>query len=74
MIMTINWANIISLGVVPLTKWIIEWSTERRDKRLREEARAAAEKERKRLKAQRLKRIKEAKENFDDIDPSKIEV
>jgi hypothetical protein len=72
--MTINWWNIISLGIVPLAKWTIQWAAERRDKRKREEAEAAAEAERLRLKAQRLKAIKEAKENIDKIDPSKIEV
>jgi hypothetical protein len=74
MILGISWGEILTLGVVPLVKWIVKYRGERKEKKLKEEAREAARKERLRLKANRLKRIEEAKENYQDIDPSKYEV
>lgn len=70
----IPWGEILTLGVVPLVKWIVKYRGERKEKRLKEDAREAARKERLRLKANRQKRIKEAKENYDKIDPSKYEM
>lgn len=71
---TVPWKEIISLGVVPLVKWIIEQAAKRKAQREEEEREDAEQAEKDRLKANRLKAIKDAKENFDDIDPSKIEV
>ena len=70
-----NWLKtILSVGLIPLVKYF----TERHDRRQaeREHLERARERlaERRRLRAQTAQRIKEAKENFDDIDPSKIEV
>ncbi len=71
--MALPWASIITLGVVPLAQWAIEFAAKRRDKRKKEEAERAAELERQRLKAQTYKAIQDAKENYQDIDPSKYE-
>lgn len=73
---SVPWKEILTFGVVPLVKWIVKYSAERKEKRLKAEAREAAKKERQRLKAHRLKRILEARKNqkWKDIDPSKYEV
>lgn len=74
MIMGAPWGKIISLGIVPLTKWLIKYIAERRDKRKEELAKQLEEAEKARLKAQRIKATKDAKESYKDIDPSKYEV
>ena len=70
-----NWLlPVITGGVVPLVKYFVK----RRDRRQAERESAARDEERRleriRLRAQTAQRIKEAKENFGDIDPSKYEV
>jgi hypothetical protein len=61
-----------------LLKWtidlIIEVVIRLRERRIQKEKEAAEKAEKERLKKQRLDAIKKAKENFDKIDPSKIEV
>ena len=74
MIMGAPWGKIISLGIVPLTKWLIQLVVERRDRRKEELAKQLEAAEKARLKAQRIKATEDAKEGYKDIDPSKYEI
>ena len=72
--MAIPWVSIISAGVVPLVKWAVKYGVKRRDEREQKEKEQAEEEERRRLKAQTARAIRDAKEGYQDIDPSKYNV
>lgn len=72
--MALPWTSIISLGIVPLVKWAVEFGVERRDKRKKKAKKRAKKAEKKRLKVQAHQRIKAAKEGYKDVDPSEYDV
>jgi len=72
--MAVPWISIITGGIVPLVKWAVKYGSKRRDEREQKEKEQAEEEDRKRLRGQTARRIREAKEGYQDIDPSKYEV
>jgi len=72
--MAVPWTSIISAGIIPLIKWGIKFAADRKDKRKKEKQELEQEEERKRLRGQTARRIRDAKENYQDIEPSDYDV